>query len=309
MDSGKVDKRVFNTPGGKASSRRFMPATLIATLGSEPQVVTAALDLLRRDGEGIQRVIVVHSVAREDAIAQAVSTLKRTFSQPPYRGKVVLQLSPLSDAAGNPFADLDTPEAVQAVFRILYNQVRLEKKAGHKVHLSIAGGRKTMAIFGMVTAQLLFDENDRLWHLYSSQDFIDSKQLHPGAGDEVNLVAIPVIHWSAVSPIFMDLSEIEDPLAALERQKSRHLAERLEQGRAFLRGSLTPAEGRVAALLVQHGLSDQQIAQELTLSPRTVEQHLRSIYIKAANHWDLAHINRAQLIALLNMVFLVEGGQ
>jgi CRISPR-associated Csx14 family protein len=288
------------------NTRRCADATLIATLGSEPQVVTAALDLLLQAGEEIDQVIVVHSVEAGELFTQAVKTLERAFSQPRYQGVVTLQLSPISDRSGQMFADLDTPEAVQAVFRILYNHVRLVKKGGRKVHLSIAGGRKTMAVFGMVAAQLLFDEDDHLWHLYSNQEFIDSKQLHPGPEDDVNLVAIPVIHWSTVSPIFLDLSEIDDPLAALERQKSLHLAERLEQGRAFIRGSLTPAEGRVVALLVRQGLSDNQIAEELVISPRTVEQHLRSIYTKAANSWGLEGVNRAQLIALLNLIYLTE---
>jgi hypothetical protein len=56
-----------------------------------------------------------------------------------------------------------------------------------QVHLSIAGGRKTMAVFGMTAAQLLFDEHDRLWHLFSGGEFLVSKRLYPQPGDEVRL--------------------------------------------------------------------------------------------------------------------------
>ena len=45
--------------------------------------------------------------------------------------------------------------------------VLAEKRAGHLVYLSIASGRKPMTVYGMVAAQLLFDEDDRVWHLLS----------------------------------------------------------------------------------------------------------------------------------------------
>jgi DNA-binding CsgD family transcriptional regulator len=158
----------------------------------------------------------------------------------------------------------------------------------------------------MLAAQLLFDTNDRLWYLYSGGDFLASKRLHPHSGDDVHLVEIPVVQWSHVSPMLLDLSEIEDPFKALERQKELHLKEQLDQQRAFVRGSLTPAEERVAAMLVREGLSDNEIAERLYLSPRTVEQHLRSAYTKAAAHWELVSVSRTQLVALLGLYYTVE---
>ena len=71
-------------------------------------------------------------------------------------------------------------------------------------------------------------------------------------------------------------------------------------------GSLTPGERRVVRLLVQEGLSDVDIADRLSLSPRTVEQHLRTAYSKAAAHWDLMDVTRTHLIALLNLYFTLE---
>jgi hypothetical protein len=46
--------------------------TLIATLGSEPQVVTAALDLLLRQGEKVRQVQVLHSVAPSGPIWELI---------------------------------------------------------------------------------------------------------------------------------------------------------------------------------------------------------------------------------------------
>ncbi len=291
-----------------SAETKKQPATLIATLGTEPQVVTAAYDLLTRRGERIPLISVVHTVAPGTPIEQAVAALVEVFNSPPYSHLTELHLHPLYDDTNRPLSDVESPGATQAVFRALYRLVREAKLEGMRVHLSIAGGRKSMGVFGMAAAQLLFDENDSLWHLFSSGDFLTSKRLHPEAGDEVHLIPIPVILWSQVSPVLTDLRQAQDPFEALERIRQLQLRERLDQARSFVLGSLTPAERRAVELLVREGLSDQEIGDRLAISPRTVETQLRSAYLKAANHWELPDVGRAQLISLLNMYYSVRIG-
>jgi hypothetical protein len=48
----------------------------------------------------------------------------------------------------------------------------------------------------MTAAQLLFDENDKLLHLYSSKKLYLHKEMHPQNDCDVNLVEIPVLLWS-----------------------------------------------------------------------------------------------------------------
>lgn len=53
---------------------------LIATLGTEPQVVTLVLDLLQAKGYVINEVITVYTVG--DAVRPALEVLAEEFTQP-----------------------------------------------------------------------------------------------------------------------------------------------------------------------------------------------------------------------------------
>jgi len=138
-------------------------AKLVATLGTEPQVVTATLDLLLAQGEPVSQVIVIHTFAPGTPVAQAVKELELAFTQPPYLDRVRLSMQPIIHPEnGQPLHDVQTPDDTRAAFQAFYRQVHAAKSDGSRVHLSIAGGRKTLAVFGMATAQLLFDDDDRL---------------------------------------------------------------------------------------------------------------------------------------------------
>ncbi|MFZ5809621.1 MAG: CRISPR-associated ring nuclease [Chloroflexota bacterium] len=290
--------------------RENTSAILIATLGTEPQVVTAALDLLHRKGEQIRQVQVVHTVAPFDSlIHRSLAALQKAFEADYGGEKVQLSCFPIVDQRGQPLADVETEAASRAVFGLLYRLVRQAKLEGARVHLSIAGGRKTMAVFGMAAAQLLFDKEDCLWHLYSSGDFLTSKRLHPQSGDEVHLVPIPVALWSSVSPALLDVARVDDPFEAFDRQRTERLREEMRQAQEFVSHRLTRNERTAVALLVGEMLSDEEIAQRLHKSRRTVEQQLRSAYLKARDYYQIGEVNRTHLIALLRVYFAFQKGE
>ncbi len=291
----------MKTHGGKTQKQ----ITLIATLGSEPQVVTTAYDLLVEKGLSLSKLIILHTSGGERKVDQAVEVLRREL--PAYAPDLLeVKFQPLQSPSGIDLKDIDSPGSVQSYFRMLYQLVWQEKRSEKSVHLCIAGGRKTMAVYGMSVAQLLFDETDYLWHLFSSGEFLSSKRMHPAYGDEVRLVRIPVISWSSITPVLTGLRDVEDPYLALERIKDLQLKEKYEAARIFVLGQLTPAERRVVGLLVEEGLSDIEIAERLVVSPRTVEQHLRSAYHKAEMHWETGKVTRSQLIAFLQYFFSTQ---
>ncbi|MBI3243447.1 MAG: hypothetical protein HYZ49_14275 [Chloroflexi bacterium] len=281
------------------------PTTFIATLGSEAQVVTLSLDLLLNKDEPITHVVVLHTAAPDGPIQWALDRLRTEFASGYYPPALKFATVELRTYLG-PLTDVDSAEGAEAAFTAIYRAVRAEKLAGRRVHFSLAGGRKTMSVFGMAVAQMLFDEGDKLWHLVSYGKLLEEKRMHAGPGEVPTLVEIPVILWSAVSPVLTDLSEIDDPFAAVERQRGLRLQESLELARTFVLGSLSPAQRPVVELLVREGLSDIEIAERLSLSARTVEHHLRDVYMLARARWGLPSVNRTQLVALLHLYYALK---
>lgn len=283
-------------------------ACLIASLGSEPQVVTTTLDLLFQRGVYIRRVYVVHTAPLAgSAIAHSLDALQADAAAHRYPQPVTFVFEQLF-LGDRPLEDVETPEESAAAFQTFYRLIHRAKRAGEQVHLCIAGGRKTMAIYGMVAAQLLFDARDMLWHLYSAGNFLTSRRLHPQPGDQVSLQEVPVLLRGYISPALGELSRFENADQALAHFQRLNLEKRLAECRTFVLNELTAAERRAVTLLVSEGLSDQEIATRLHLSPRTVEQQLRSAYSKAAAHWELEDVNRAQLVALLG-IYCAMGGE
>lgn len=285
---------------------RGITNTLIATLGTKPQVVTTAADLLLREGCLLTEVVVLHTASPDGALTPALTTLQNEFISHPAYQSIALHLKPIPGPMGT-LADVSTQAEAEAAFRAIYRAVLDAKRAGQAVQLSIVGGRKVLAVYGMATAQLLFDDDDGLWYVTVGGKFLAEGRLHPEADDEAKLVRVPVLRWSAVSPVLTDLSQVDDPFEAASRQRALKLREQLEEARAFVLGSLSGAEQPVVELLVREGLSDIEIGQRLSLSPRTVEHHLREAYRKAAARWELPAVNRTQLVMLLNLYYQTRG--
>jgi CRISPR-associated protein Csx14 len=276
---------------------------LVATLGTEPQVITLALDVLRAKGYPIAEVIVVHTVG--EAVQPALTRLAQEFPRP---GASSYRPIPVRGQSG-PIEDIVTEADTAALLRTLYQVVLAEKRAGRLVHLSIAGGRKPMAVCGMVVAQLLFDEDDRVWHLLSEGWRPgDERVMHVRPGDRVWLVPVPVLRWSSVSPVMTELALREDPWEAIQAQRTMRREEDWRRKREFVEHWLTPAEQGVVRLACQ-GLDNAAIAGQLGKAEKTVANQFTSIYAKL-HEWrgfrtDVP-VSRAVLVAEFATYFALE---
>ncbi len=265
-----------------------MNATLIATLGTEPQGVTWMLDWLLARGFAIGEVLVLHTTA--SVIEPALNILQNEFagSYPGirYRAEAV-------QGDDGPIQDIASEKDTWAFLRAVYRAIRQTKRAGRAVHLSLTGGRKTMAVYAMVAAQLLFDENDRAWHMISEVHWSGAvRRMHATPLDRFQVVSVPVVRWSDAAVVQVLLAEVDDPWEALRRQQEFTLQEVIRRRREFWDHHLTPALREVAELLVREGLDNAEIARRLHKSEHTIANQLTRIY-RAFEEWRGAHTGKA----------------
>jgi CRISPR-associated protein Csx14 len=269
---------------------------LIATLGSKPQIITLSVDCLINSNQTPDDVIVIHTTRQRLETTRALQLLQHEFAIT-YAG---ISLTPMElSHQGKALLDVTSPEEVQLAFQSIYSQVRAAKLEGNQIHFQIAGGRRTLSVFGMAVAQMLFDDQDHLWHLSSHASLEDSGSLHAGPDEWARLIPIPLVTWGGLSPVFDALREVENPLEAANTLSRLRLKEQWDAARVFAISRLSPAERTAVQILVRDGLNQAEIAARIGISPRTVEQQLRSAYRKAADHWQLEDVNQAQLVRLL----------
>lgn len=282
------------------------PSVLIAPVASKPQLVTIALDLLHQQEERVQEVVVLHTTLERTDTRTSIACLGEEFPRS-YPG-VKLRSVCLCDEHGIALDDVSSEPAAREAFRVLYREVKEAKQIGRRVHLSIAGGRKIIAVYGMAVAQLLFDPGDRVWHLFSVPALVESRALHPAPG-QAALIPVPVLRWSEVSPVLTDLVLSDDPFQAVRRQEELRRTDALRSAREFVKQELSPAEREVVRLAVCEGLTDGEIAGRTFRSPRTVGHHLSSAYHKARAHFGLSRADRHTLTALLLPYYTLARGE
>jgi CRISPR-associated protein Csx14 len=273
---------------------------LIATLSTEPQAITRALDWLLAQGYPIGELAVIHTTG--EAIRPSWTRLDEEMERGVYPG-VLYRRVPIV-GPGGPVADILTEADIGALLRTLYRTIRAARQIGQTIHLSISSGRKTMAAYAMVAAQLLFGEDDRVWHLVSTERWTGGeKAMHAGPDEASQMVSVPVLRWANAGTAAAILEQTEDPWEAIRRQQSFAQSEANRRRREFLEWYLTHTEREVAELLVRKGLNNKQLARRLAKSEQTVANQLTKIYRKF-DEWrefpvpsESSAVSRAALIA------------
>lgn len=152
-----------------------------------------------------------------------------------------------------------------------------------RVHLLLAGGRKSMAMVGLSVAQLLLGPADCVWHLYSDEGLRRSGRTTVTDGDEVTLIPIPLAPPALAAPVYTPVVQAASPSAAratLADEQQRRLAR-------FLHHELTPAEREVATLIAGEVLTVTEVAARLGKQRKTVTNQLTTIYSKLESFFGL----------------------
>ncbi|MCC7020922.1 MAG: hypothetical protein IT332_14260 [Ardenticatenales bacterium] len=282
---------------------------LIATLGLQPQVVTTALDLLLAAGRIIAEVVVIHTtpphntvsrpLPNAEALERAVAAVDAAFAGGTYRhaGRnwpLRYRRVALVGSRNRPIFDIRSADDAASVFRTIHAEVRDRKRLGQLVHLSIAGGRKSISVYGMAVAQLLFDHQDHLWHLISTERFLASGAMHPTAPADAALVPVPVLSMGMVylGPL-ADLLTTHHPDTVLLAHRAALASDQRRRCQRFLDDVLTPEERRLAAHLLHQVLTrhrsptHKDIAADLILAERTIRNRFADILLKLRTTFDL----------------------
>jgi CRISPR-associated protein Csx14 len=254
---------------------------LISTLGTQPQGVTWLLDWLLEQGYPIGEVVVIHTSG--GAMDEAIRRLDAEFASGRYPN-IRYRPYPLMGERGA-IEDIASEADAWVLLRALYRALRMARQAGQTIHLNLTSGRKTMAVYAMVAAQLLFGENDRAWHMIvSAEGEARERAMHRAPGEAFQVVSVPVIRWSDAATASILLSSVDDPWEAIRRQREYANHEALRRRYEFWHYHLTRAQRQVAELLVREGLDNAAIARRLGKSEQTVANQLTRIY-RAFEAW------------------------
>lgn len=291
---------------------RKRPYVYIATLGNAPQVVTLGLDSLLPKFPFVE-ICVIHTDDRPEETLPRMkfSTMHETvkkldgeflhlkaleaapgekawradydcrgrYYQFTYR-RVLIQREEQEDgnlATVVPVKDVETEANAQAAFRTIFRTIQRYKEQRAIIHFNLAGGRKSMSVFAMCAAQIVFEPQDKLWHVVSQHEFMQTKEMHDSA-DMSRLVPIPHISMSALNPVLGMLISSNDPYDIVQAQENYlHLMD-LQRKEKFLR-QLDFDEYQILVGVTQ-GLSNDEIGTRLKkrLAGKTVANKLTAVY-------------------------------
>jgi len=262
-------------------------ATLIATLGGQPQVVTFALDYLLRRGVSIQEVIVLHLSPPDGRVDVAVQRLQAVFAGERYGERSCrFRALPLR-YRGRPMAAIQTMAHAEAARQTVHTLITQLKQQERTLHLSIAGGPRMMALMVLSTAMLQCRHEDRVWHMYTEPAFLaQAKQerlLHDERGDRVWLVEVPLVPWGAY---FAPLREGASTPKELFDAQTAWLARTERRRCGAVWASLTERQQDVLRAFTT-GLNPQEVAEALCISIKTVDTHKTRILAECKLAWEL----------------------
>jgi CRISPR-associated protein Csx14 len=279
--------------------------TLLATLGGQPQVVTFTLDLLLTRGIPIREVIVVHPATHE-RLQHAVDLLCAEFPADHYRpvGQPMRLRRHVLQQYNRPIDDIVDEQSADGVLNAMDALICDLKRSRRTIHFSITGGRRLLSFLSFSAALLNFGPADRLWHIYTPEDFKqrarDGAIMHAAPEDGVRLIEVPFARLA--QPILLRLLNQDAPTARtlIDTQAAREQHKQQQCCRSVVE-RLSPAQLKVLRAFAR-GLHPQEVASELDRSIDTIGSHTNVLLRECRNVWDLPEHTRLDY-RFLQMMF------
>lgn len=266
------------------------PATMICTLGGQPQVVTFALDALLARHVPIAELIVLHFSPENERIRHSLVRLAAEFVDGRY-GERPLRYRPYPIRAGRHlltdiYDETDVNTAWEAINQLV-NDLKIERQP---LHICISGGRRILGLLTLSAATLHFGHQDALWHMYTPEALRqvagEGAIMHAPSDSGFRLIRVPMMPWGSYFPALRQLAHSasagDDALAC-----HRSALDYGEQARCqAVMDGLTDRQQEVL-LAFAGGLNPQQVAEKLVISIKTVDTHKTVILAECRNMWNL----------------------
>ena len=262
------------------------PHVLLATLGGQPQIVTFTLDLLLARGFPINEVIVIHPEIIQPRLQHSVTCLTDEFTGNYYK----TQHHPIAfrphvlEMDGMPIDDIVDDLHADGTLNTIHQLIGDYKWCDYRIHLSVSGGRRLMALLAISVAFLNFDRHDHIWHLYTPESIkeqvSEGRLMHvlPDAG--TRLIQGPFLSLGAYT-----YSQPRSFRTAQEEQRSQMEAQ--ERARCTSVEKETTLAQRKVLHAFSQGIRPQQVASQLHIEPATVHSHKRVLLQLCRKAWNI----------------------
>jgi CRISPR-associated protein (TIGR02584 family) len=265
----------------------------IATLGQRAEAITVALDRLLEQYKYVQACI-IHTQPQLSGIGEALTGLHLVLDKD--YPDLHITYHELLQRHGTPLIDIIDRESAMEYHRAVLTVLSKCKTDGYTVHLLIAGGRKAMSVYATLAASLVFGARDRVWTVLSPDEMLSHRGMYhipPGLKDQVQVIDLPLIPARIVPG--------SDPSVLLE-DPEEVIHQRQDIRADFLR-RLSKQERVLAKTLEEHPYAtNEELANMLNKSPRTVENQFRAVYAKLVGYLDFTDELGRKRQALLDIL-------
>lgn len=268
---------------------------LVSTLGGQPQIVTFTLDLLLDRGEQIDQVVVVY-LASNQRYYQAYRKLQGEFISDRYRNQSChLRGIPIR-VGDTDISDICSLPSIEMVHQAFYQLLRELKSQSNRIHLSLTGGRRMMALVALEAAMQYFSPTDNIWHLFTSPEL--TLQAHDGAimhcpkNKDTQLLPVPFVPWAAYFP---GLKPLLDQSPQEGRESAAGWLDDVERDRCKNVWLLLTPRQREVLRAFADGMNRSQVASRLGIAISTVDAHRNVIIQHCQSEWNIGSENEVNI--------------